>query len=522
MPHKLKSFLKDYSGAMRDGNAAIFMGAGMSKDADLADWKELLRPFAAELNLDVEREDLVALAQYYLNSKCGERAFLNKALINEFDKPGAFTEGHRIIARLPIPTIWTTNYDMCIEEAFRAGNKNIDVKWTDAQIGSTRTACEAVLYKMHGELARSDQAVIYKEDYERYWRCHTIFQNTLNTDLLRKKFMFLGFSFSDPNINYVLGHLRSLLEISGDSERQHYAIMRYVRRRRGETEVDFEYRKKKQILQVTDLQRYSIETVLIENFAQIPEILTALERRYLQKNLFVSGNLDSEDFGPTRLRKLWKALAQRLIEADYNLVCGFEPEVSGAVAEGALWKLNRRRQTSEHRLYTPFARRWTNEGEFRDEQRESMISISGFAIFVGGNEDQSERALHDFQIAKKLKSIPIPIACSGLAARRIWELVDAQWEAFYPDAVRDKKFEKLFDRKVFDRLKDPLLSDEKLLDSVFEIIKAVESRTSLLQSEEKALRLFNEFKQRYPELSEEQLQKVMKIGTREVTFDHID
>jgi len=212
---------------MHEGDAAVFVGAGMSRPAGFVDWKGLLRECAKELNLDIDREhDLVAVAQYYLNHRGRDRSSLNQILRNEFDKPVTSTKNHEIIANLPITTIWTTNFDTLIEDALRKNRKSVDVKSRDKDIATHKKGRDTVLYKMHGDIARPDETVICKDDYEQYARNHPIFQNTLEADLLSKTFLFLGFSFSDPNLEYMLGHLRSLLE---DSKREHYAVMRKVR-----------------------------------------------------------------------------------------------------------------------------------------------------------------------------------------------------------------------------------------------------------------------------------------------------
>jgi hypothetical protein len=295
MPLGLESFLKTYSSAIQEGAAALFIGSGMSRKKGCVKWEELLGPYARQMGLDAEKEhDLVAVAQYYLNSKNRERSFLNQALIDEFDKAARpALPSHRTIARLRISTIWTTNYDRLIEEAFSEANRKLDVKLRDKDIGVSRKACKAVLYKMHGDISQPDKIIISKEDYERYPRTHPIFQNTLTTDLLRKTFLFLGFGFADPNLDYTLGHLCSLLE---NEKRAHYAIMRYARRdydrnedgsikyesdgsiKYKETIAEFEYKTRKQVLQIDDLQRYGIETVLIDYWDQVEEILEVLKK----------------------------------------------------------------------------------------------------------------------------------------------------------------------------------------------------------------------------------------------------
>ena len=111
--------------------------------------------------------------------------------------------------------------------------------------------------------------VICKEDYERYAVKHPIFQNVLEGDLVHKTFLFLGFSFSDPNLNYMLGHLDALLE---ESKHEHYAVMRRVRlnehaHNQREARETFRYDTNKQSLQIEDLQKYGIQTVLIDRYS---------------------------------------------------------------------------------------------------------------------------------------------------------------------------------------------------------------------------------------------------------------
>src|SRR4051794_31978241 len=113
-----KQLVTGYVEAIGNSDAALFVGAGLSREGGYVDWKGLLRGCAEELGLDLDREyDLVAVAQYYLNLSAQNRHGLNRMLVDEFSQQGQFTENHRIIGRLPISTIWTTNFDTLIETA---------------------------------------------------------------------------------------------------------------------------------------------------------------------------------------------------------------------------------------------------------------------------------------------------------------------------------------------------------------------------------------------------------------------
>ncbi|HEX4963798.1 MAG TPA: SIR2 family protein [Thermoanaerobaculia bacterium] len=212
------NFIRLYSKAVEAGNAAIFAGAGLSRTAGFVDWKGLLKEIAEDLGLSIDKEsDLVALAQYHLNTK-QNRARLNQALIEEFTKSAAQTRSHYLLARLPIHTIWTTNYDQLIERELEAAGKSVDIKLTQENLAQTRPGRDAILYKMHGCVTQPQDAVLTKDDYENYEKRRPLFVENLKGDLISKTFLFLGFSFSDPNVDYVLSRIRVLLD---KNQREH-------------------------------------------------------------------------------------------------------------------------------------------------------------------------------------------------------------------------------------------------------------------------------------------------------------
>src|ERR1017187_4326750 len=103
---EMQVMLKEYTRSLREGDAGLFVGAGVSRAAGYVDWKQLLKEIAEDLELDVAREsDLIALAQFHVNHRQG-RDRLNQLLIDEFLEDVELTGAHRTIASLPIHTIW--------------------------------------------------------------------------------------------------------------------------------------------------------------------------------------------------------------------------------------------------------------------------------------------------------------------------------------------------------------------------------------------------------------------------------
>ena len=471
-----RAFLRRYVSAIHEGHAALFVGAGISHPAGFVDWRGLLRNCARELGLDIDREqDLVAVAQYYLN-RIKDRWLLNQILSDEFDRQAGTTPNHEIISRLPIRTVWTTNFDTLLERSYEAASRRVDLKVRDQDIALPRKGRDVVLYKMHGDIARPDEVTICKDDYERYARLHPVFQNALQSDLISKTFLFLGFSFTDPNIDYMLGHLRSLLE---ESRREHYAIMRRARLNwhiaENRAQREFEYEQTKQRLRIQDLQRYNIQTVLVDRYEEVTDILRALERGYYCKTVFISGSANQYgDFGEDRMRDLCMLLGETLMSNGYKVVSGMGLNIGDAVVKGALVRLYECGRTKiDHYLFLrPFPRNLPaqiDEAEFNESYRADLISRSGFAIFIAGTSRSrhlSAGVLQEFELCKRLRRVPIPLGATGFAARRIWELMQDDMREYYGSAVSKEEFA---------RLADPGLSNGELVATVMSILERVGS-----------------------------------------------
>jgi hypothetical protein len=97
----IDSFINIYVEALRDQNAAIFAGAGLSIPAGLVNWKELLKDIAKDVGLDVDKEDdLITVAQFHVNEHRG-RHRINQSLIDEFSARAKPTNNHKLFPGSP-------------------------------------------------------------------------------------------------------------------------------------------------------------------------------------------------------------------------------------------------------------------------------------------------------------------------------------------------------------------------------------------------------------------------------------
>lgn len=398
----------------------------------------MLKPIAEDLDLDVKKEwDLVTLAQYHTNVNHSNRAKLNQLLVTEFSTNLAPTENHRILARLPIDTFWTTNYDKLIESSLEANGKIPDVKYTVKQLATTRRHRDAIVYKMHGDADHAAEAVLIRDDYERYHLAMQPFITALSGDLVSKTFLFLGFSFTDPNLEYILSRVRIQY---GKDQRQHHCILRHVRQEEGESQADFEYRQRKEKLFEGELLRVGIKTTYVDEFTEISAILKAVEDKHKRRTIFISGA--AHDYAPwaqDQAERFVYNLSREISKAGFRVISGFGLGIGSAVITGVLEQtiMNGRRLDSEQLVLRPFPQ--TQSGtrplpELWREYRETMIDHAGIAIFLFGNKLQGDAVVEsngmreEFNIAREKGVFVIPVGITGSITRKIWEEVLAGFD----------------------------------------------------------------------------------------------
>lgn len=472
MKREIKSFIKDYLKEIEENNAAIFAGAGLSVASGHVDWKGLLKEFAEELGLNIEKEyDLISLAQYHLNKNGNNRHSLNQKIANEFHHGKKPNSNHEILARLPIFTYWTTNYDRLIETSMTNVGKIVDIKYNIKHLANTIHGRNVILYKMHGDVENPDDAIISKDQYEKYYHSHGAFINTLSGDLVSKTFLFIGFSFTDPNLDYILSRIRVTFE---NNQRKHYALMREVKKDKDDTNQDFELKKIKQGLIINDLLRFNIHVLVIEEYNQITEILKEIENRFKRKTIYISGSANEYGKWDRDIAEGFiSSLSQELIKNEFKIVSGFGLGVGSAVINGVLKEVyvNKKENLKNQLLLRPFPQGEEFKKQWAD-YRKDMISYSGISIFIFGNKIEDGKLVSadgvekEFDIAKSQNCLLIPIGATGYKSRELWEIVLSEYENIYGSNENIKLFEKLGDKNL-----EPLELIKTAIEFINKIIK---------------------------------------------------
>jgi len=467
-------FIQRFLSELEEDNVAIFAGAGLSTASGYVNWKELLRPLASELNLDIDQEsDLVAIAQFYLNENGRNR--ISQQLMDEIATLKVPNEIHQILARLPIRTYWTTNYDKLIEKALENSGKTPDVKYTNNHLALTKRRRDAVIYKMHGDIDHPDSAIISKDDYEGYPVTNAPYITALSGDLVSKTFLFIGFSFTDPNIDYIFSRVRVHFK---EHQRQHYCISKRCSFDEYNSKKDFESASIRQQLVIQDLKRFQIKTLLVDEYSEITAILQKIERSYRRKIVFLSGS--AHEFGTwnkAEVEGFLCKLGSLLINRNYKISSGIGLGIGNAFITGAIQSVYEKQggnvgASLNMKPFPQFIEDMKERKATWTRYRHELIGSAGIALFFMGNKLRDGKIVladgmeEEFRIAVDHGLSVIPIGSSGYKAKELWQEVVGNFDKFHPVAAVD------FQAKLY-ALGEEAESPNHLISQILEIVDLI-------------------------------------------------
>lgn len=198
------------SESIKEGKCIFFLGAGAAgiSGDDLATY--LVKRLKDHKLQAKSRWGLSTVAQYF------EVMFGKDKLqqeIKEFIENNAqSSQIHELIARLPVKTIFSTNYDNKLEEQFYDIHRDFipivseeDLKKWDEN--------KTVIVKLHGSFDRyPPPLVITDDDYVRFLMNSNLLKDTFKHILSTKTTIFIGYSLSDYNIKLLLEEVNSVFK----------------------------------------------------------------------------------------------------------------------------------------------------------------------------------------------------------------------------------------------------------------------------------------------------------------------
>jgi hypothetical protein len=301
--------------------------------------------------------------------------------------------------------------------------------------------------------------------------------------LVSKQILFLGFSSTGPNLAHLLASIRKTFQENGP---EHYAIVRRPKLGSGaKAKKRFKLARVRHDLWVDDLQRYGIQCIEVDEYEDADEILCDVKLKLARRSVLVSGSFpDTSDAADIPQRRLIEDVARgvgRLIaHRQKRLVSGFGLVVGSAAIAGALGVVLEEAAPNLEKsllLLRPFPQEappGTGMKDFRRRYRDGLVQQVGVCVFIGGLKEDAgmgkrtrkvaDGVMEEFESAKRLGRILIPVGATGGAAAKIWKIVERDFDTLCP----------FMRRKDFEVLNDDSKQPSELVKAVDRIIEASE------------------------------------------------
>ncbi|KAL1507964.1 hypothetical protein AB1Y20_007568 [Prymnesium parvum] len=199
---------------------SLFLGAGVSINAGLPSWKQLLDILATDLDLPDDHRAALSLlnpleAASVLAARAGGEAVLKQRCAAIIGAAKRHSLMHGLLAGLPFKGCITTNFDELFELAVIGAGAEMAV--LPADIGTVR---DRWCLKLHGSVSRPSSIVLTRSDYTRYSAEQAASEGVLQGILMTQHVLFVGFSMRDENwcriVEKVRGSFREVVALPED------------------------------------------------------------------------------------------------------------------------------------------------------------------------------------------------------------------------------------------------------------------------------------------------------------------
>lgn len=308
------------------GKCLPFIGAGFSLNAKLPegevmpDWSGLTKILVSEIGT-IKSKNGPDVASVY-EHRFGRVQLIEKirhALHSDTAEPG---KAHLALAQLPFDTIYTTNFDLLIEDTCARVHKPYRSLVGELQLPFHGGTLTTNIVKMHGDLRHEEHIVINRDDYDGFLEKYPVISTHLSAMLITRTALFIGYSLTDPDFSQIREVVRSRL---GRFQRMSYVIQFNQSSAQTNKMLD----EHLHVINFKVKKNDSIDEVLSDFFGNIQEELDAVEGKKMRarKPEFF------EEVSETTLEETSRAPDSSVLLSSSSNVCfilmPFEPSLAG-------------------------------------------------------------------------------------------------------------------------------------------------------------------------------------------------
>lgn len=217
----MSKYLETLAQEINKKRVILFVGSGVSSTVGLPTWSELIHKMSLDLNIEPEIFELygnfLSLAEYYEIEKKSLRSLLEWMKQNWTVSEDKIKDSkiYNYIKDLKFKIIYTTNYDHILEDSFRLGRiKRIPIITLSNLLDISDDSIQII--KFHGDIDKISSIVLTESSYFDRLNFESALDIKFRSDCLGRSLLFIGYSFNDINLRYLIYKLNSLWNMSPD------------------------------------------------------------------------------------------------------------------------------------------------------------------------------------------------------------------------------------------------------------------------------------------------------------------
>lgn len=437
----------------------FFMGAGLSIDAGLPSWEQLVEPVAKKIGLDPSDASLTSILEYALGNNKTEYSMFIENFKSQI-KRSAPTINHELITKIPINRIWTTNFDDLIEKSFKKQGIDIEIITNDKELINADFTKRQII-KMHGSITETsddlEDIVLTENQYELFSDRRKWILNLLMNDISNRGFIFLGVSFDDANMRRIWSSVQASRGI-------------------GITNFLFtvppkkQNRKKYKLYELwkNNLIRYNVKVIELNSYKEITRFLRILYINSVGRAIAGIGTYSDDSYAA-----LCIAIGEKMAQNDYSYHNGGGFNISAEIAHG-MWNVkpfsmdNLDIVTYYYRenggSTNPQKGKIIYYGKSYTDIRKLFLTEEKLCLMIGQSPPGRNGMQEEVEIARKQGCKILSIPFTGNLCERVYE----EEKSFWKSCLSTKEFE-LYEKLKYEP-KDEEIS--KYADNVIGIANA--------------------------------------------------
>lgn len=224
--------------SFKEGNVCLFVGSGVSCSSGLKGWDDLIASMRDVMLEEASAAEMADLREFFKNAgkldiaevfrdRVGENRY-HDFLRREYRlKRVNLSPLHKALRRLPVNTIFTTNYDKLLERTFRNDMGDDPPVIHSPEQLAVIDSSERRIIKIHGDIDHPKSIILTRKDYEMFEDRYAAIQDYIRRAISFETMFFVGFGLEDPNFERFYANARKVFL---GYDRRAFAVMTNVDR----------------------------------------------------------------------------------------------------------------------------------------------------------------------------------------------------------------------------------------------------------------------------------------------------